>query len=423
MNAKNGASAHGTLAQASVEELAEFDARWATHRAEYGDRTYNELHELHVARGFWDVSDPNFDGIDARGFDYAYEHAWTGETVDHDGRDWRGVDESGFDLDGWSADGYDREGYNIHGYGRDGLHRNTGHQVEYEVRYKNGVPHRIRVRADRHLWKGYFNVATGTPYDEDGYTRSGFDALGYDREGYDERGFDKDGLTRDGSSRDADGLDADGFATDGFRDPAAGWMNRGLDRQGFSRSGHDENARSRQGHFQGSKRESLWWASERHDPWYMPEGSTQPFYSGFPYTRKSLRPWDIYADCSFGVWGGGGSVIHGRNSLTLHWRARELFVLGQFIADVRKTGAVDPIEVREWVADLEALKGEAITQMPASRGFDRRNRQMMALALRAGLGYAQPGRRELIDLGYEEVVRHYVPTLKWRKRSTLGSAA
>lgn len=296
-------------------------------------------------------------------------------------------------------------------------------QVEFEIRYKDGVPHRVPVRPDRHLWKGYRNVATGTPYDEEGYTRRGFDARGYDREGFDERGFDKDGLTRDGSDRDANGLDADGFGIDGFRDPSTGWTNRGLDRQGFSRLGRDENSRNRHGHYQGYKRQSLWWSSERHDPWYMPEGSTQPFYSGFPYTRQNLRPWDIYADCNFGVWGGGGTVRAGRASITLHWRARELFVLGQFIADVRKAGAMDSIEVRQWVAELEALKGEAIVQMPSSRGFDRQNRQMMALALRAGLGYAQPSRRELIDLGYEEAVRHYAPTLKWRKRSTLGSAA
>lgn len=299
----------------------------------------------------------------------------------------------------------------------------NGQQVEYEIRYKKGVAHRVPLRADRHLWQGHFNIATGTPFDEEGYTRNGYDALGYDREGYDERGFGKDGVMRDGSDRDADGCDADGFAADGYREPTRGWTNRGLDRQGFSRNGSDADGRNRQGHYQGYKRQSLWWASERHDPWYMPERSKQPFYSGFPYTRKDLRPWDIYADCNFGAWGGGGTLRAGRGNLSLHWRARELFVLGQFIADVRKAGRVDPIEVHDWVAGLDVLKGGAIAQMPKQLGFERRNQQMMALALRAGLGYTEPTRRELIDLGYEEVVRHYAPTLTWRKRSTLGSAA
>jgi hypothetical protein len=150
-------------------------------------------------------------------------------------------------------------------------------------------------------------------------------------------------------------------------------------------------------------------------------------FTGFPYTRHNVRPDDIHFDCTYGPRHGAGVVIHGRNYLSLHFRARELFVLGQRLADDRANGVETPfmrIEVKAWVAELEELRGAAVRSLAVDpRSYDSRDRQMMALALRAGLGYTEPTRRELIDLGYDESVRRYAPTLKWRKRSTQGSAA
>lgn len=345
MNASSNANAYITFNRATAEELAEFDERWAEHVAQYGDRSYKELRTLHERRGFWAAGDPNFDGIDARGFDGERVHTETGEKRDRFGYDFRGIDRGGYNERGWDA-----------------------------------------------------------------------------------RGFNRDGVHRNGTLRDDDGLDADGYAEDGFnaddRDGRTAFAAR--DRQGFNLRGLDENDRNRHGRHQGSARESLWWVSARHRPHYLPEGWSKPFRSVFPYTRHNVRPDDIREECTYGAFEPGGTVFAGTRPLSMHWKAQECFVLGQRLADDRKAGVATPYldsVTQRWIDDLEMLRGAAIVEMPRGTGWERRDRQVMALALRAGLGYAEPTRRELIELGYDKEVRHYAPTLKWRKRSTLGSAA
>lgn len=331
--------------RATTEELAEFDERWAAHVAQYGDRSYKELRQLHERRGFWAAGDPNFDGIDARGFDVERVHTETGEKRDRFGYDFRGLDRGGYNERGWDA-----------------------------------------------------------------------------------RGFNRDGVHRNGTLRDDDGLDTDGYAEDGFNtdDRTGRTAFPARDRQGFNLRGWDENDRNRHGQFQGNARESIWWVSLKTRPHYLPEGWQKTWRSVFPYTRQNVRPDDIYIECTYGARVPGGAVTAGTRHLSLHWRARECFVLGQRLADDRKAGAATPHMnslTAQWIDDLEALRGDAVLEMPRGLGFEREDRQMMALALRAGLGYAEPTRRELIELGYDEAVCHYSPTLKWRKRSTLGSAA
>lgn len=346
MNASSNANAYITFNRATAEEIAEFDASWAPHVAQYGDRSYKELRTLHERRGFWAAGDPNFAGIDARGFDCEFLHIRTGEKRDDKGFDWRGLDPDGYNESGWDA-----------------------------------------------------------------------------------RGFNRDGVHRNGTLRNDDGLDADGYAEDGFttddREGRTSFPAR--NRQGFDLRGMDSNDRNRHGQFGGSKRESIWWVSLRRRPHYLPDGWKQTWRTVFPYTRHNVRPDDIYFECSFGALQPGGAVTAGTTHLSLHWRAQECFVLGQRLADDRKAGITTPYldsVTRRWIDDLEMLRGEAIAAMPYRHlSYERGDRQMMALALRAGLGYAEPTRRELIELGYDKEVRHYSPTLKWRKRSTLGSAA
>lgn len=347
MNASSNANAYITFNRATAEELAEFDASWAPHVAQYGDRSYKELRQLHERRGFWAAGDPNFDGIDARGFDGERVHTETGEKRDRFGYDFRGIDRGGYNERGWDA-----------------------------------------------------------------------------------RGFNRDGVHRNGTLRDDDGLDADGYAEDGFNadDRSGRTAFPARDRQGFDLRGLDENDRNRQGHYQGVKRASIWWVSDRKRPHYLPEGwPTDRPRTAFPYTRRNVRPDDIRFECTYGSMESGAYPLCGATHLSLHWRAQECFVLGQRLADDRKAGVATPYldsVTRRWIDDLEVLRGEAIAAMPYRHlSYERGDRQMMALALRAGLGYTEPTRRELIELGYEEAVRHYASTLKWRKRSTLGSAA
>ncbi|MBN9209564.1 MAG: hypothetical protein J0H96_13025 [Microbacterium ginsengisoli] len=272
------------------------------------------------------------------------------------------------------------------------------------------------------------HIQTQADRDADGYNWRGIDRDGYNERGWNQRGFDRDGTHRNGTLRDDNGLDADGYAKDGFNadDRTGRTAFPARDRQGFNLRGWDENDRNRHGQFQGSARESIWWVSLKVRPHYLPEGWKKTWRSVFPYTRQNVRPDDIYIECTYGARAPGGAVTAGTRHLSLHWRARECFVLGQRLADDRRAGVATPhmdsFTVR-WIDDLEALRGDAVREMPRGLGFERENRQMMALALRAGLGYAEPTRRELIELGYEEPVRHYAPTLKWRKRSKLGSAA
>lgn len=280
----------------------------------------------------------------------------------------------------------------------------------------------------RGFTRGGLHIETRTSRDAGGFNWRGIDRGGYNEYGWDARGFDRDGVHRNGTLRDDDGLDADGYAEDGFntndREGRTAFPAR--DRQGFNLRGWDENDRNRHGRFQGYARESLWWVSARHRPHYLPEGWSKPFRSGFPYTRHNVRPDDIHEECTYGAFEPGGTVFAGTRPLSMHWKAQECFVLGQRLADDEKAGVATPfvdVLTGRWLDGLKALRGAAIIEMPRGTGWGRRDRQMMALALRAGLGYAEPTRRELIELGYEESVRHYAPTLKWRKRSTLGSAA
>lgn len=274
------------------------------------------------------------------------------------------------------------------------------------------------------------HIETQSDRDADGFDWRGHDRRGYNRAGWNRNGFNLDGEHRNGTLRDDDGVDADGYAEDGFTagDRTGRTAFPARDRQGFDLRGRDENDRNRQGHYQGVRRASIWWVSDGKRPHYLPEGwRTDRPRTVFPYTRMNVRPDDIRFECTHGSIASGAYPLCGVTHLSLHWKAQECFVLGQRLADDRKAGVVTPhmdvLTVR-WVSDLEKLQGDAVREMPHEQlSYERRDRQMMALALRAGLGYAEPTRRELIEFGYEEAVRHYSPTLKWRKRSTLGSAA
>lgn len=440
---------------ATAEELSKFDERWAWNRQRDGERYFAPMRSHHEKRGFWDVDDANLDGIDARGFDDALIHFQTGEERDEAGYDWRGFDEDGFDEDGFNEagfnrqhfdregyselgfniaglrrDGYSEAGYDRNGFDRQGYNRDGRDQAGVD---RNGLDRRGFRRDGTHPETGTRWNKRGLDRDEkdaDGYRYGRWDDQGYDRDGYDLAGFDKDGVRRDGSKVDADGFDADGYNADGYGPEFSSdrdRLERFRDRRGFGLDGLDDNDRNRHGHFQGSRGESLWWVSVKSQPWYLPTNSKSEVSTGFPYTRGNVRPDDIHFDCTYGPRRGAGVVIHGRSYLSLHFRARELFVLGQRLADDRAQGIETPhmrSDVKTWIEELEALRGAAVQALPANiRSYDSRDRQMMALALRAGLGYTEPTRRELIELGYDKEVRHYAPTLKWRKRSTLGSAA
>lgn len=276
------------------------------------------------------------------------------------------------------------------------------------------------------------HFATHAKHDSDGFDWRGHDRFGHNRDGWNQRGFDRDGTHRNGTLRDDAGLDADGYGEDGFASGATHpWVllwGQDCDRRGFTRDGNDVNGRNRFGYYQGRKSASIWWVSDEARSHYLPQGwSLDEPRTSFPYTRRNVRPDDIYFECVHGSRQAGSPPHDGASRLSLHWRAQECFVLGQRLADDRKGGVHTPhldVFTARWIEALESLRGEAITEMPFQHlSHARKDQQMMALALRAGLGYAEPTRRELIELGYEKVVRHYAPTLKWGKRSTLGSAA